>query len=90
MRVHGRRCSSMACGCTPGARRLTSTAMIVTGHSFGGAAGLLISGKQDHTVPDVSTRSTLKQYRDSTAVTELKQFGGCAASSDAAHPPAEA
>jgi pimeloyl-ACP methyl ester carboxylesterase len=37
---------------------------------------LLISGKQDHTVPDVTTRSTLKQYRDSTAVTELKQFEG--------------
>jgi pimeloyl-ACP methyl ester carboxylesterase len=35
---------------------------------------LLMSGKQDHTVPDVTTRSTLKQYRDSTAVTELKQF----------------
>ncbi len=37
---------------------------------------LLMSGKQDHTVPDVTTRSTLKQYRDSTAVTELKQFEG--------------
>lgn len=37
---------------------------------------LLTSGKQDHTVPDVTTRSTLKQYRDSTAVTELKQFEG--------------
>ena len=37
---------------------------------------LLISGLQDHTVPDVTTRSTLKQYRDSTAVTELRQFEG--------------
>jgi len=37
---------------------------------------LLISGKQDHTVPDVTTRSTLKQYRASTAVTELRQFEG--------------
>ena len=37
---------------------------------------LLISGKQDHTVPDVTTRSTFKQYRDSNAVTELKQFEG--------------
>jgi pimeloyl-ACP methyl ester carboxylesterase len=37
---------------------------------------LLISGKQDHTVPDVTTRSTLKQYRDSAAVTELKPFEG--------------
>ena len=37
---------------------------------------LLISGSADHTVPDVVTRSTLKQYRDSTAVTDLKQFEG--------------
>jgi hypothetical protein len=35
---------------------------------------LLISGTKDHTVPDVTTRSTLQQYRHSTAVTELKQF----------------
>lgn len=37
---------------------------------------LLISGTADHTVPDVVTRSTFKQYRDSTAITELKQFEG--------------
>jgi pimeloyl-ACP methyl ester carboxylesterase len=37
---------------------------------------LLISGTKDHTVPDVSTRSTLKQYRHSDAITELKQFEG--------------
>ncbi len=37
---------------------------------------LLISGTADHTVPDVVTRSTMKQYRHSTAVTELKQFEG--------------
>jgi pimeloyl-ACP methyl ester carboxylesterase len=37
---------------------------------------LLISGTADHTVPDVTTRSTLKQYRNSTAVTELRQFEG--------------
>lgn len=37
---------------------------------------LLISGTADHTVPDVSTRSTLKQYRRSGAVTELKQLEG--------------
>lgn len=37
---------------------------------------LLVSGTADHTVPDVVTRSTLKQYRDSGAVTELKQFEG--------------
>jgi len=37
---------------------------------------LLISGTADHTVPDVTTRSTLKQYRDSSATTELQQFQG--------------
>ncbi len=37
---------------------------------------LLISGTADHTVPDVVTRSTFKQYRDSAAVTELRQFEG--------------
>ncbi len=37
---------------------------------------LLVSGTADHTVPDVVTRSTLKQYRDSAAVTELKRFEG--------------
>ena len=35
-----------------------------------------MSGTEDHTVPDKVTRSTLKQYRDSSAVTELKQFEG--------------
>ncbi|MBN9102869.1 MAG: alpha/beta hydrolase [Pseudonocardia sp.] len=35
---------------------------------------LLISGGRDHTVPDVVTRATFKQYRDSVAVTELQQF----------------
>jgi alpha-beta hydrolase superfamily lysophospholipase len=37
---------------------------------------LLISGTADHTVPDVVTDSTLKQYRDSNAVTELIKFEG--------------
>jgi pimeloyl-ACP methyl ester carboxylesterase len=37
---------------------------------------LLVSGLEDHTVPDVVTRSTLKQYRKSIAVTELRQFEG--------------
>jgi len=37
---------------------------------------LLISGTKDHTVPDVTTRSTLKRYRSSTAVTELRRFEG--------------
>ena len=52
---------------------LHSQAKINTGNEKRGPL-LLMSGKQDHTVPDVTTRSTLKQYRDSTAVTELKQF----------------
>ncbi|MFH8250940.1 alpha/beta hydrolase [Microbacterium sp. B2969] len=37
---------------------------------------LLISGTADHTVPDVVTRSTLKQYRDAMTVNELRQFEG--------------
>lgn len=37
---------------------------------------LLVSGLEVHTVPDVVTRSTMKQYRDFTAVTELRQFEG--------------
>lgn len=35
---------------------------------------LLIAGGKDHTVPEVITKSTLKQYRDSLAVTELLEF----------------
>jgi pimeloyl-ACP methyl ester carboxylesterase len=35
---------------------------------------LLIMGGQDHTVPEAITKSTLKQYRDSTAVTDLVEF----------------
>ena len=52
-----------------------SEAKVATDNSDRGPL-LLISGTADHTVPDVVTRSTLKQYRDSTAVTELKQFEG--------------
>ena len=54
---------------------LHSEAKVATDNSDRGPL-LLISGTADHTVPDVVTRSTLKQYRDSTAVTELKQFEG--------------
>jgi pimeloyl-ACP methyl ester carboxylesterase len=54
---------------------LHSQAKVNTGNETRGPL-LLTSGKRDHTVPDVTTRSTLKQYRDSTAVTELKQFEG--------------
>jgi pimeloyl-ACP methyl ester carboxylesterase len=35
---------------------------------------LLVSGGEDHTVPDRVTRSTLRQYRHSDAVTELIEF----------------
>jgi pimeloyl-ACP methyl ester carboxylesterase len=35
---------------------------------------LLVSGQEDHTVPDVVTRAAYKLYGDSTAVTDLKQF----------------
>jgi pimeloyl-ACP methyl ester carboxylesterase len=35
---------------------------------------LLTMGKQDHTVPEVITKSTLKQYRRSEAVTDLEEF----------------
>ena len=54
---------------------LHSEAKVNTDNSARGPL-LLISGLEDHTVPDVVTRSTLKQYRHSTAVTELKQFEG--------------
>lgn len=54
---------------------LHSEAKVDTGNESRGPL-LLISGLADHTVPDVVTRSTLKQYRDSTAITELKQFEG--------------
>ncbi|MGI5135323.1 alpha/beta hydrolase [Streptomyces sp. CA-106110] len=35
---------------------------------------LLISGQEDRLVPDAVTRAVYKQYGDSTAVTDLKQF----------------
>ena len=54
---------------------LHSPAKVNTGNDTRGPL-LLISGTKDHTVPDVVARSTLKQYRDSAAVTELKQFEG--------------
>jgi alpha-beta hydrolase superfamily lysophospholipase len=54
---------------------LHSQAEVDTGNETRGPL-LLISGTADHTVPDVVTRSTLKQYRHSHAVTELTQFEG--------------
>lgn len=35
---------------------------------------LLITGGRDHTVPEAVTRGTLKQYRHSSAITELHEF----------------
>jgi pimeloyl-ACP methyl ester carboxylesterase len=35
---------------------------------------LLVMGGKDHTVPESITKATLKQYRGSTAVTELQEF----------------
>ncbi|HWD61865.1 MAG TPA: dienelactone hydrolase family protein, partial [Humibacter sp.] len=35
---------------------------------------LLIMGGKDHTVPEAITKATLKQYRGSSAVTELVEF----------------
>ena len=37
---------------------------------------LLISGLQDHTVPDSVTHATFGQYRHSTAVTDLRRLAG--------------
>ena len=54
---------------------LHSAAKVATNNNERGPL-LLISGTADHTVPDVVTRSTFKQYRDSTAITELRQFEG--------------
>jgi hypothetical protein len=35
---------------------------------------LLIAGGKDHTVPESITKSTLKQYRHSSAVTDYHEF----------------
>jgi len=35
---------------------------------------LLVMGGKDHTVPEAITKSTLKQYRHSDAVTDIKEF----------------
>ncbi len=45
-------------------------------HTDNGARGplLLVAGGKDHTVPPAITRSTLKQYRHSAAVTDYKEF----------------
>ncbi|MEI5098257.1 alpha/beta fold hydrolase [Streptomyces sp. PmtG] len=50
-----------------------SAAKVNTGNETRGPL-LLLSGKLDHTVPDVLTRSTFKQYRHSSAITEYQRF----------------
>ncbi|MFG2949706.1 alpha/beta hydrolase [Streptomyces adustus] len=55
--------------------RKNSPAAVNTANTTRGPL-LLISGQQDHTVPDVVTRASHKLYRNSSAVTELKQFPG--------------
>jgi pimeloyl-ACP methyl ester carboxylesterase len=50
-----------------------SPAKVDTGNSERGPL-LLIMGGRDHTVPEAITKSTLKQYRGSDAVTELVEF----------------
>jgi pimeloyl-ACP methyl ester carboxylesterase len=52
-----------------------SPAQVDTSNSHRGPL-LLIAGEKDHTVPPVVTRSTLRQYRRSSAVTELKELPG--------------
>jgi pimeloyl-ACP methyl ester carboxylesterase len=52
---------------------LHSPAKVQTDNSERGPL-LLIMGSRDHTVPEAITKSTLKQYRGSDAVTELVEF----------------
>jgi pimeloyl-ACP methyl ester carboxylesterase len=54
---------------------LHSPAKVNTGNSDRGPL-LLIMGGKDHTVPEAITKSTLKQYRGSSAVTDLVEFAG--------------
>lgn len=52
---------------------LRSPAKVDTGNEHRGPL-LLIMGGKDNTVPEAITKSTLKQYRHSTAVTDLVEF----------------
>ena len=52
---------------------LHSPAAVNTGNDDRGPL-LLVMGGQDHTVPESITKSTLKQYRGSYAVTDLLEF----------------
>ena len=50
-----------------------SPAQVNTGNQDRGPLLLTMGGK-DHTVPEAITKSTVKQYRDSPAVTDLVEF----------------
>ncbi|GAA2590314.1 hypothetical protein GCM10010435_81200 [Winogradskya consettensis] len=50
-----------------------SPAAVETGNNDRGPL-LLVMGGRDHTVPEAVTKATFKQYRHSTAVTELLEF----------------
>jgi pimeloyl-ACP methyl ester carboxylesterase len=50
-----------------------SPAKVDTGNQSRGPL-LLITGGKDHTVPEAVTRATLKQYRHSSAVTDIRDF----------------
>jgi pimeloyl-ACP methyl ester carboxylesterase len=52
---------------------LHSPAKVETGNSDRGPL-LLVAGGKDHTVPEVITKATAKQYRNSAAVTDLIEF----------------
>jgi pimeloyl-ACP methyl ester carboxylesterase len=52
---------------------LHSPAKVETGNADRGPL-LLVAGGKDHTVPEVITKATAKQYRDSGAVTDLIEF----------------
>lgn len=58
-------------GCDGAAR--SPLARVDTGNAVRGPL-LLISGQEDLLVPDAVTRAVYKEYGDSTAVTDLKQF----------------
>jgi pimeloyl-ACP methyl ester carboxylesterase len=52
---------------------LHSPAKVETGNTDRGPL-LLVAGGKDHTVPEVITKATAKQYRNSSAVTDLIEF----------------
>ncbi|WP_030684630.1 alpha/beta hydrolase [Streptomyces sp. NRRL B-1347] len=58
-------------GC--GAGRRSPRAVADVGNADRGPL-LLVSGQEDRLVPDAATRAAYKQYGDTTAVTDLKQF----------------